>query len=518
MDISIDETYGPAFIGLIVMSMFALYGDYLSTSALRLSLIQITNYGRPIVPLTGHWTLFGIIALFSKLFFTVQIFHMSSKKIRWWLASLVLFTIVPLGAFGAISDFTIASSLCALLHGRKSNIFSSTHKLLTTLIVYAINRCILTSVFTIAAVIAFETSTTSLWFLAIEFIMGKLYANSFLASLNSRNAVREVNLSHPRGSSANIPISGLGFEHNTTSLAAERSSLMFDTKKCGCWNCWKSNLALDKLWIKPNRGLGNPIGGAWGGRTARGGMSIESNGGGAGGPGTGMMDAGEEGCRVRRDRLSVSLAAVVRSGVWSDEFADSRGMTSSINSAFASLIAAGSVGRGSLDKADTTTEPFHSWSDASEARNPFFNLYGVDDILGSVRPCDTTFIRISPSSIPIPNAYVVLIGEACMHFVCSSSHIFFLIAKPFNDIFTFGVGGDIVLGCAMDNVRSLTTVKKEMTCLEEVQRMLIGTTVLEAFIGGCERSPISTLGDGCRGGCNGHDTACLTAGCNVTEV
>ncbi|EEB92336.1 hypothetical protein MPER_09172 [Moniliophthora perniciosa FA553] len=62
--------------------------------------------------------------------------------------------------------------------------------LIRTLMIYAVNRCLLTSAVAIVEVIVFIATPGSLWFIAIDFVIGKLYANSLLASLNSRNALR----------------------------------------------------------------------------------------------------------------------------------------------------------------------------------------------------------------------------------------------------------------------------------------------------------------------------------------
>lgn len=39
-------------------------------------------------------------------------------------------------------------------------------------------------------ILQFAISPNSLWFIAIDFVIGKLYANSLLATLNTRNALR----------------------------------------------------------------------------------------------------------------------------------------------------------------------------------------------------------------------------------------------------------------------------------------------------------------------------------------
>ncbi|KAH8117679.1 hypothetical protein DFH11DRAFT_851797 [Phellopilus nigrolimitatus] len=101
---------------------------------------------------------------------------------------------LPFAIAAVLSDIVIAASLCYLLQHRKTT-FRSTNILLNYLIVYAINRCLLTSVIAVVEVIVFAASPNTYWFLAIDFVIGKCYANSLLATLNSRAALRGKGLS-----------------------------------------------------------------------------------------------------------------------------------------------------------------------------------------------------------------------------------------------------------------------------------------------------------------------------------
>ncbi|PPQ82308.1 hypothetical protein CVT26_013146 [Gymnopilus dilepis] len=161
------------------------------------------------------------------------IYHLSQNKMRWWLTSIIVspnrtmfyrslleplqgvavvlhfgfgmetvtlmlikkefskltqinfYAATPFAIFAVLSDFMITGALIYLLHGHRTS-FRKTNTLVSKLIVYAINRCLLTAIVEIAECIVFSTLTESLWFLAIDFVIGKLYANSLLATLNSR--------------------------------------------------------------------------------------------------------------------------------------------------------------------------------------------------------------------------------------------------------------------------------------------------------------------------------------------
>lgn len=200
----------------------------------------VTNFGDPANLGTGTWSLFlslGLnlcMAVLVQTYFTFRISHLSRSTIRWWLTSFIMVFVVAHFAFGletvilmfikkefsalsqitlyaatpfaitaVLSDVLIAGSLCVLLHGNRSPIIE-TNALVNTLIIYAINRCLLTSVVAVAEVIVFAISPDSLWFIAIDFVIGKLYANSLLASLNSRSALRGRNHTHDGSTSFRI--------------------------------------------------------------------------------------------------------------------------------------------------------------------------------------------------------------------------------------------------------------------------------------------------------------------------
>ncbi|EGO03142.1 hypothetical protein SERLA73DRAFT_176663 [Serpula lacrymans var. lacrymans S7.3] len=200
----------------------------------------ITNYSQPSALAQGIWSLDMsmavnlLIAVLVQTYFALLIFRLSSMRVRWWITSIIMLFVVahfafgletvalmyigkdftalrqmiliaamPFALFAVLSDLCITAALCILLYGRRG-IFRRTHAIVDTLIVYAINRCLLTSVVAIVEVIMFATSPNSLWFIAIDFVIGKLFANSFLASLNSRKTIRGRGLDHDTDSSANI--------------------------------------------------------------------------------------------------------------------------------------------------------------------------------------------------------------------------------------------------------------------------------------------------------------------------
>jgi len=177
----------------------------------------------------GHWSLFASIAVNTLIscivqgFFVVRIYRLCNIRVRWFVTSIIGIVVIvhfafgietvvfmfikkrfvklseislkaatPFAIFAVLSDVLIAGSLCYLLYGSRTG-FKRTDTIVTTLIVYAINRCLLTSVVAVIEVIVFCTLPHTLWFVGIDFVIGKLYANSLLATLNSREAIRAAN-------------------------------------------------------------------------------------------------------------------------------------------------------------------------------------------------------------------------------------------------------------------------------------------------------------------------------------
>ncbi|GLB44355.1 hypothetical protein LshimejAT787_1602850 [Lyophyllum shimeji] len=273
--IVIDDTFGASFIGvlftamlygittlqtyffyvyyptdrienkLLVASIWALDTGHMALVSICMYYYLVTNYSNPPALAVGHWSLFTsvavnvTIAFLVHVFFTVRIFRLSSRRVRWWLTPIIsllvlahfcfgvetvvflflkkrfdklneftLFAAMPFALFAVLSDIFIAAALCVLLYGSRTG-FRRTNTLVNTLMVYAINRCVLTSVVATAEVIVFAVSPHSLWFLAIDFVVGKLYANSLLATLNSRRSIAG------RGSIQSVHMSDINFEEDS---------------------------------------------------------------------------------------------------------------------------------------------------------------------------------------------------------------------------------------------------------------------------------------------------------------
>ncbi|KAG1753548.1 uncharacterized protein EDB91DRAFT_1242531 [Suillus paluster] len=92
-------------------------------------------------------------------------------------------TFMALGTITCV-DLIVASSLCYLLAASRTG-FSNTDSFITKLMAYTINTGCLTSLFSLTTMITCAVMPRNFVFLGLEFLVTKLYVNSFLALLNA---------------------------------------------------------------------------------------------------------------------------------------------------------------------------------------------------------------------------------------------------------------------------------------------------------------------------------------------
>ncbi|KAF5359597.1 hypothetical protein D9756_003383 [Leucocoprinus leucothites] len=160
----------------------------------------------------------GIIVLAHLCFGmeTVIFFFIKKQFIR--LKDISLIAATPFGITAILSDIVIALALCILLHSNKSE-FEDTNHIINKLIVYAINRCLLTSVIAVIEVVLFGVIPNPFYTFGIDFVIGKFYANSLLAALNSRGSIRTTLVEcNSTELSTNFVATGVETEHDPTAM------------------------------------------------------------------------------------------------------------------------------------------------------------------------------------------------------------------------------------------------------------------------------------------------------------
>ncbi|KAJ3529594.1 hypothetical protein NM688_g7834 [Phlebia brevispora] len=121
---------------------------------------------------------FGTVAQMQR-FHTWRAFHQGAA----WIFTTGL-------GISATVDFLIAFSILWFL-GRSRTGFSSMDQIIDVIIVYTVENGLLTSMCTVASFVCWVTMPHNFIFLGLHFAIGKLYANSFLATLNARAHIKE---------------------------------------------------------------------------------------------------------------------------------------------------------------------------------------------------------------------------------------------------------------------------------------------------------------------------------------
>ncbi|THV03626.1 hypothetical protein K435DRAFT_962341 [Dendrothele bispora CBS 962.96] len=189
---------------------------------------MVSNYANPKSLADSTWSFnMGIfttnsIVLIVEMFFAYRVFTVSKNvwlalviatlSLCYWgfeLATLIrTFQLVKVELFfefqwiastglacAAVADLLIAASLSFYLHQSRTGI-KTTDSVINKLLLYAINTGLLTSVFALIDMICFLTMPSNLIHIAFNLMIGKLYTNSLLASLNVRTSLRSELQNH----------------------------------------------------------------------------------------------------------------------------------------------------------------------------------------------------------------------------------------------------------------------------------------------------------------------------------
>lgn len=169
----------------IVFDVLIVYGVHV----LYAYRIWLVSKGRSkVIPAVVCTTVFlasGVVVAIIWAMYQCHLFTDLITRVQWA-------TYMVLGTT-AFVDFIIAASLCYLLTTSRTG-FSNTDSSLTKLMVYVINTGCMTSVSSLVTIITCAVMPTNFIFLSIEFLLAKLYVNSYLALLNAPYYLRPENL------------------------------------------------------------------------------------------------------------------------------------------------------------------------------------------------------------------------------------------------------------------------------------------------------------------------------------
>ncbi|KAJ7092519.1 hypothetical protein C8R43DRAFT_1049854 [Mycena crocata] len=232
--------------GITCLQVFLYYTKYCSRDSLALKLFvaglmimdtvewsllvvamyhyTITNFGDYIVLQRNHWSLSyqavlgGLLAVLVEMFFAWRLFNLSGRKLIFPFvigifclaktATSIGFTYVSdvsakefsqagiLEVWSLVSlataiacDAFIAFGLIYYLHRGNAG-FKGTHRAINLLITYALNTCLLTSIFNAVCMAMWITESSTLLYSLFYNLIVRLYSCSFMSTLNSRETVR----------------------------------------------------------------------------------------------------------------------------------------------------------------------------------------------------------------------------------------------------------------------------------------------------------------------------------------
>ncbi|KAJ7840595.1 hypothetical protein B0H14DRAFT_1056622 [Mycena olivaceomarginata] len=187
----------------------------------------VPSYTNPLLLIQGEWSICASTAVsiptcfLIEIFFARMLFRMTNGKWRifiltvygvllptqiafvlmqytpsfaLWdipkLHAVVYPAMVPVFLSRVVTDAFTSTTLCIVLYDSRTD-YGRTMRLIRTLIVYAINRFILTTVVLVAQVIFLLLKPNSIAAIVMGYVTVHLYINSFLASLNARASLSQ---------------------------------------------------------------------------------------------------------------------------------------------------------------------------------------------------------------------------------------------------------------------------------------------------------------------------------------
>lgn len=159
-----------------------------------------------------------LLTIIVQLFFAWRIYILSNNT-NWWLPGLVVICSIGL-AVGAIGfmvigfqhdtfsnewsslDWSVPGLVCELVGDilitvgttyyliRMRSAYKETNRLVYTLIMYTVNTCLLTTVFTVVTLALNATEERQLIYTPFFFVLARLYSFSFMSTLNMRSKIR----------------------------------------------------------------------------------------------------------------------------------------------------------------------------------------------------------------------------------------------------------------------------------------------------------------------------------------
>ncbi|KAF8881868.1 hypothetical protein BD779DRAFT_986110 [Infundibulicybe gibba] len=200
----------PRFVKLLVATVWVLEFIRSCFMVHAVYFYTVLQWGNPAGLVNAHWSLEAIllmtflVELLVHLYFTYRVWIISGRK-RIVPAIVLFFTIstfvtgvceygssIKEAKFSIIADGITTSLVYYLRQCLSETGFSRSNTIVGRLIFYAINIGVLTSAGDLVVLALCASQIPNLYYLALFEIVGNLYANSVLASLNARTTFRDT--------------------------------------------------------------------------------------------------------------------------------------------------------------------------------------------------------------------------------------------------------------------------------------------------------------------------------------
>ncbi|GAW05618.1 hypothetical protein LENED_007486 [Lentinula edodes] len=258
MSSPIDETFGAAYIGIVVAAL--LLGRWLDPARSRVLVFDFVH--QVLITHTGYtylitfwqqpaklriviWSLLaevlfnGLTGFCVQCFLTYRIWKLSGTKV--WLTVVVISLVfaefacviafaviaflrvktfeqlsaelkglsVTVNALAVVGDLFIAGILTLLLQRSKTG-FRKSDTMINKLTIFAVNTGALTSLCAVASLISIIAAPNTFIYISFFFSMGRLYTNSLLATLNARKMIRDAaeGINTTTGDNISLPCKG----------------------------------------------------------------------------------------------------------------------------------------------------------------------------------------------------------------------------------------------------------------------------------------------------------------------
>ncbi|KAG1732397.1 uncharacterized protein EDB91DRAFT_1349061 [Suillus paluster] len=196
-----------AVVGAVVKACFTIrvwrfsYRNWWLTGFLFLLVFSQLGKGIVLVSLPNVRLMKCVSMSGTAITFTVKCFQVPSFS---YMTRVRLVGSFSLG-IGVLTDMSIAAALCFYLQRMRSS-YSGADSLINKLSIYAVNTGILTSTVSLSTLILFNAMPMNFVFICMYFVLSKLYAISFLATLNTRKIIRGRGTDREGGKSATFSI------------------------------------------------------------------------------------------------------------------------------------------------------------------------------------------------------------------------------------------------------------------------------------------------------------------------